>query len=94
MLRFLQATQFDNSECIKALKNFDEWQIKMLPLQPSKATISLLNEGPVYCTGRDVNFRLVVVVNVKKILEMKLGEKELLDMLGFYYQYLIENFLI
>lgn len=45
-------------------------------------------------SGRDYHFRPIVVVNIKKILELKIKEEELMNMLGFFFQYLIENCLI
>ena len=45
-------------------------------------------------SGRDCLFRPIVIVSVKKILEMKVKEGDLLEVLGFFYQYLIENCLI
>lgn len=79
---------------MKALKQYDEWQKKMLPLQLSKNIQQHLNNGLIYACGRDYKFRPLVVINVQKILERKMSENELLELMGFYYQYLIENFLI
>ena len=66
----------------------------MLPLQASSRLAELLSTGLVYFSGRDYLFRPLVVVNAKKIIEMKLKDAELLEVLGFFYQYLIENCLI
>ena len=71
------------------MKQYDEWQKKMLPLQPSKNILGLLSDGLIYCTGRDTKFRPIIVVDVKKVLEKKLEERDLLDMLGFFYQFII-----
>lgn len=45
-------------------------------------------------SGRDYHFRPIVVVNIKRILDSKMKEEQLQNILGFFYQYLIENCLI
>ena len=52
------------------------------------------NQGLFYLTGRDVNFRPIIVVNVAKIIELDLKEKIFYELTGYFFQYIVENCMI
>ena len=47
-----------------------------------------------YVSGRDYCFRPIIVVNVGRVLQLKIKETELKEVLGYFFQFMIENFLI
>ena len=47
-----------------------------------------------YVSGRDYCFRPIIVVNVGRVLQLKMKEAELKEVLGYFFQFMIENFLI
>ena len=47
-----------------------------------------------YVTGRDYSFRPIIIVNVGKILALKIKENDLKEVLGYFFQFMIENCLI
>lgn len=42
LLRFLQASSFNNKECIETLENYYVWQKKYLPLEITQTSFRLL----------------------------------------------------
>ena len=45
-------------------------------------------------TGRDTKYRPVIVVNVPKIIDANLKEKTFYEVIGYFFQFVVENCLI
>ena len=45
-------------------------------------------------TGRDNEYRPIIVIDVKKVKDANLKEKTFCDLMGFFYQYVAQNCLI
>lgn len=41
--------------------------------------------------GRDCNYRPIIVVNVEKIHDADLKEKTFYDVIGYFFQYMVQN---
>jgi hypothetical protein len=48
-------------------------------------------KGLFYLTGRDVNFRPIIVVNVARIIELDLKEETFYEVAGYFFTYVLEN---
>ena len=51
-------------------------------------------KGFFYVTGRDTKYRPVIVVNVPKIIDANLKEKTFYEVIGYFFQFVVENCLI
>ena len=51
-------------------------------------------KGFFYVTGRDSKYRPVIVVNVPKIIDANLKEKTFYEVIGYFFQFVVENCLI
>lgn len=74
---------------MSALESYVAWIDKTLPLEVTPNRFKFLSAGIMYLSGRDCFFRPIIVIDVKKILDIKIKEEQLLDTLSFYFQYVI-----
>lgn len=47
-----------------------------------------------YFCGRDCHYRPILVIDVKKMVDSNISDEDGLDMLGFFFNYVIENMMI
>lgn len=56
--------------------------------------IVMQEQGMFYITGRDCNYRPIIVVNVPIIMDLDLEEKVFLEAAGYFFQFVVENCMI
>lgn len=67
MLRFLQGNGFNYEKTAKSLTAHLEWRIGNLPVDEEIEEYA--NKGFLYFFGRDIRFRPVLHISVKKLIE-------------------------
>ncbi|CAD8071621.1 unnamed protein product [Paramecium sonneborni] len=89
ILRMLYATKFKFDKCLDAIKNYDEWQ-QSRNLKVNPMSQELLKQGVIYMHGRDNRFRPIIVVNVRKVSQVKEIDI-LLQSISIFLDYLLKN---
>lgn len=63
-------------------------------LTPTRTNVFMQKQGFFYMVGRDCKFRPIIVVNVEKLHDAELKEKTFYDVIGYFFQYVVQNCLL
>lgn len=63
-------------------------------LAPTRTNVFMQKQGFFYMVGRDCKFRPIIVVNVEKLHDADLKEKTFYDVIGYFFQYMVQNCLL
>jgi CRAL/TRIO domain len=93
LLRFLQGNNFVFKKTAESLTNHVKWRETELKINESLAK-SLLPYGLIYFFGRDRMFRPVLILNIRKILDMKIPLDDVKNLLLYVIEWGIRNMLL
>lgn len=94
MMRFMQANHYKPAKAIEDLLNHIDWRKQTLPIILTDVQKMFLDEGLFYIHGRDRNYRPLNIFDPRIIIGKKADRDEVLMIVHFVFQYLINNMFI
>ena len=93
LLRFLQGNNYIIKKTAESLSSHAKWRETELKIDEALAK-SLLPYGLIYFFGRDRMFRPVMILNMRKILDMKIPLDDVKNLLLYVIEWGIKNMLL
>lgn len=93
-MRFHQANHYKPKKTVEDLVNHLEWRKRTLPIYLTSEQKRFLAEGLFYIHGRDRCYRPLNVFDPKVIIGKDANRDEILMIVHFVLQYMIENMLV
>lgn len=93
-LKFLQANGFDFDKTVAAMADYMNWKTTKLVVQEQPVLRKHLERGMMYFCGRDCNYKPVIVLDVKKIIDSSITTEDLVRLMGFFFNFVVETMMI
>lgn len=76
------------------MSEYITWRTKRLIVNEQHSIRKHLDQGMMYFVGRDCNYKPILVMNVKKIHDSEISTDELVNITGFFFNFIVENMMI
>ena len=76
------------------MKEYITWRTTKLIVDDKFSIRKHLEKGMMYFCGRDCNYKPVLVLDIKKISDSDIKTEELINIMGFFYNFIVENMMI
>lgn len=94
VLKLIMACGYKTDKTLKAVKQYNEWVIKTLPVPFDDETRTFINSGLMYVHGRDHRFRPIIVFNAYRIDLKIINEDQMLKGITYLLEIVMKYYFI
>ena len=93
LLKLIESGDRKPKKVVKCIQAFTEWRTRELPV-PLEEVATPIQNGCFYVHGRDRQFRPVIVLDVRKLMQLRLTPEQTLRMNFYLLEHIRDNLLV
>ena len=93
MMRLLAGNKYDHAKCLHHIIEHSTWLRQTFPV-PYATIGNIINSGFLYVCGRDIKYRPIVILNVRRIVDQNASDEVINAAASFFFDFLARKLLV